>query len=244
MEEQRRQEEEARKLQKEEEKRRKQEAEERKKAAQEAALVGGRNFVIEKAQSGESTMDKFMNISKAKTEMSLNTSELASLKERTISDRVKPLSVGDMDYAALKAKAEELWKAIVNLETLKYDLVERAKRQDYDLKELNERQRQINSKKYAAQGLDPSACASRYPPKVQLVSKYERRIDRRTFAEKKSLYENERRADGGATDLHKPAAKKRDGWVKDKKAASGDVDEEEGEGEAVEAQEEEEESPW
>lgn len=34
---------------------------------------------------------------------------------------------------ALKKKANELWETIVHLETEKYDLEERSKRQDYDV---------------------------------------------------------------------------------------------------------------
>ena len=74
-----------------------------------------------------------MNISKAKTEMSLNTNELQALKLRTINERVKPLALDDLDNASLKAKAEELWKTIVVLETSKYDLAERSTRQEYDV---------------------------------------------------------------------------------------------------------------
>ena len=77
---------------------------------------------------------QFMNISKAKTEMSLNTGELEALKRKTVQDRVKPLSLEDLDNAGLKAKAEELWKTIVNLETSKYDLSERLQRQEYDVR--------------------------------------------------------------------------------------------------------------
>lgn len=74
-----------------------------------------------------------MNISKAKTEMGLNTGELEALKRRTIEDRVRPLSVSDMDFKSLQKKAEELWKQIVSLESAKYDLSERSKRQEYDV---------------------------------------------------------------------------------------------------------------
>ena len=38
-----------------------------------------------------------------------------------------------MDSDGLKAKASELWEVIVKLETEKYDLEERQKRQDYDV---------------------------------------------------------------------------------------------------------------
>ena len=74
-----------------------------------------------------------MNISKAKTEMSLNTGELEALKERTVGDRVKPLSLSGLDNAGLKQLAEQLWKQIIQIETSKYDLDERSKRQEYDV---------------------------------------------------------------------------------------------------------------
>ena len=38
-----------------------------------------------------------------------------------------------MDSDFLKAKASELWETIVRLETEKYDLEERQRRQDYDV---------------------------------------------------------------------------------------------------------------
>ena len=41
--------------------------------------------------------------------------------------------VSGMDSDGLKAKASELWEVIVKLETEKYDLEERQKRQDYDV---------------------------------------------------------------------------------------------------------------
>lgn len=79
-----------------------------------------------------------MHISQAKTEMGLNTNELEVLKRKTISDRVKPLSIDGLDNAGLKAKAEELWKQIIQVETAKYDLDERSKRQEYDVRNLRE----------------------------------------------------------------------------------------------------------
>ena len=81
----------------------------------------------------------------------------------------------DMDTDALKSKAKELWDLIVKLETERYDLEEKVRRQDYDvniniitqfspissklqffqLKELKERQRQQNKQKAIKLGLDP-----------------------------------------------------------------------------------------
>ena len=77
-----------------------------------------------------------------------------------------------MDSDDLKTKAKELWELIVKLETERYDLEERTRRQDYDvkknkirkssltlsslqLKELKERQRQQNKQKAIKLGLDP-----------------------------------------------------------------------------------------
>jgi hypothetical protein len=76
---------------------------------------------------------QFMNISKAKTEMSLNTGELEALKTKTVGERIKPLALSGMDAATLKSLADALWKQIIQIETAKYDLDERSKRQEYDV---------------------------------------------------------------------------------------------------------------
>ena len=47
--------------------------------------------------------------------------------------RVKALQTDGMNIDRLKAKAQEMWDQIVKLETEKYDLEERSKRQDYDV---------------------------------------------------------------------------------------------------------------
>uniref|UniRef100_A0A915MKC0 Uncharacterized protein n=1 Tax=Meloidogyne javanica TaxID=6303 RepID=A0A915MKC0_MELJA len=78
---------------------------------------------------------------------------------------------------------------ICKLEAEKYDLEKRLQTQEYDLKELNERQRQINRQKLQSKGMDPNSANSRYPPKVAIFSKYDRQIDRRNFNERKSLYD-------------------------------------------------------
>merc|ERR1711862_1047501 len=88
-----------------------------------------------------------------------------------------------------KSKAKELWDQIVKLETERYDLEERTRRQDYDLKELKERQRQQNKQKAIKLGLDPEALTCKYPPKIRMYSKYERRTDTRTYEDRRKLYE-------------------------------------------------------
>ena len=99
----------------------------------------------------------------------------------------------------------------------------------FQLKELNERQRQINHKRHVAQGaLDPSAPPSRFPPKVLLISKYERRTDRRTFAERKNLFEKDGKPEE-QKELVKPKGKVRADWLKNKdvmEKAQHDDDEE------------------
>ena len=59
--------------------------------------------------------------------------QLEEEKKISLSIRIKPLNVDEMDSDALMGKAKELWDTIVRLETEKYDLEERQKRQDYDV---------------------------------------------------------------------------------------------------------------
>merc|ERR1712121_457590 len=96
-------------------------------------------------------------------------------KKISLSIRIKPLDIAAMDHDQLSGKAGELWETIVRLETEKYDLEERQKRQDYDLKELKERQKQQLRQKAMKKGLDPEALTGKYPPKIRMYSKYERR---------------------------------------------------------------------
>merc|ERR1719154_588983 len=63
------------------------------------------------------------------------------------------------------------------------------KRQDYDLKELKERQKMQLRHKATKRGLEPEALTGKHPPKIQTASKFERRTDRRTYDDKKKLFE-------------------------------------------------------
>merc|ERR1712174_71962 len=125
----------------------------------------------------------------ARKEMTKTKEQLEEEKRISLSIRIKPLDVDAMDSDQLSAKAKELWETIVKLETEKYDLEERQKRQDYDLKELKERQKQQLRQKAMKKGLDPEALTGKYPPKIRMYSKYERRTDTRTYEERKKLYE-------------------------------------------------------
>lgn len=56
----------------------------------------------------------------------------------------------------LRTKATELWETIVKLETEKYDLEERQKRQDYDVSSYDSK----NTENYFAL-IEPSICDSK-----------------------------------------------------------------------------------
>lgn len=59
--------------------------------------------------------------------------QLEEEKKISLSFRIKPLDIDSLSVEKLRSKAQELWETIVRLETEKYDLEERQKRQDYDV---------------------------------------------------------------------------------------------------------------
>merc|ERR1719370_79594 len=73
--------------------------------------------------------------------------------------------------------------------TEKYDMEQKRARQDYDMKELKERQKQQLRSKALKRGLDIEALTGKHPPKIQVSSKFERRADSRTYDDKKNLFE-------------------------------------------------------
>ena len=73
------------------------------------------------------------NVQDARREMTKTKEQLEEEKKISLSIRIKPLDLDAMDHEQLQGKASELWETIVRLETEKYDLEERQKRQDYDV---------------------------------------------------------------------------------------------------------------
>lgn len=65
--------------------------------------------------------------------MSKTKEQLAEDKEIALSFRVKPLEIEGLSVDKLRQRAQQLWDQIVQLESDKYDLEERQKRQDYDV---------------------------------------------------------------------------------------------------------------
>jgi len=190
-EERRRQEDEARK-EKAEADRQKKEEEKRKRQQLMAGLQasGGPNFEIMKKDKQAEKFDKFGNIVKAKAEMGLTKEQQDEQKKRALSDLVKPIDTAGLDVAGLRTKIKDLHARITRLEGQKYDMEKRRDRQEYDLKELNERQRQISRNKAMKKGLNPDEVAnSPHPPKVPVASKYDRQIDRRSYHDRYTLFE-------------------------------------------------------
>jgi troponin T len=66
--------------------------------------------------------------------MTKSKEQLEEEKKISLSIRIKPLDLDGMGQDDLVSKANELWETIVRLETDKYDLEERQKRQDYDVR--------------------------------------------------------------------------------------------------------------
>merc|ERR1712027_246324 len=125
----------------------------------------------------------------ARKELSKTKEQLEEEKKIALSIRIKPLELEAMDSDEMKAKAEDLFKIIVQLETDKYDYEQRKLTQELDLKELKESQKAQLRAKALKKGLDPEALTGKYPPKIRMYSKYERRTDTRSYDDRKKMYE-------------------------------------------------------
>merc|ERR1712029_358108 len=68
--------------------------------------------------------------------------------------------------------AKRIWESIVTLETDKYDYEQRKLDQDYEMKELQERQKLQMRNKAIKKGLDPEAFCGAHPPRIHMFSKY------------------------------------------------------------------------
>jgi len=121
-------------------------------------------------------------------EVTKTKAQLEEEKKVCLSLRIKPIDLEGLETEQLKSKANELWETVIRLETEKYDLEERGKRQGHDLKVLNERQIQRLRLKAVRMGLHAEALTGKYPPKVRMYSNFERRTDIRTYEDKKGLF--------------------------------------------------------
>merc|ERR1719336_2805650 len=87
--------------------------------------------------------------------------------------RIKPLPLDEMDSDELRNKANQIWNNIVELETDKYDYEQHRLDQDYEFKELAERQKLQLRNKAIKKGLDPESFTQKHPPTIHMFSKYE-----------------------------------------------------------------------
>merc|ERR1711942_593894 len=185
--------EEEEKQRKEEAEKRAAEAEEKKKRLEEAEAKRQEMLEAQKAQKAEGAGGKKSTAggegNDHRREMTKTKEQLEEEKKIALSIRIKPLELEAMDSDEIKAKAEELFKIIIQLETDKYDYEQRKLTQELDLKELKERQKAQLRAKALKKGLDPEALTGKYPPKIRMYSKYERRTDTRSYDDRKKLYE-------------------------------------------------------
>merc|ERR1712032_635398 len=184
--------EEEEKMKKEEADRKAKEAEEKKKRLEEAEAKRQEMLDAQKAQKADAN-EKKKSVAggpgnDARKELS-KTKEQLEEKKIALSIRIKPLELEAMDSDEMKTKAEDLFKVIVQLETDKYDYEQRKLTQELDLKELKERQKAQLRAKALKKGLDPEALTGKYPPKIRMYSKYERRTDTRSYDDRKKMYE-------------------------------------------------------
>merc|ERR1719341_1064651 len=94
-----------------------------------------------------------------------------------------------MDSDELKQKAQKIFDTILQLETDKYDYEQRQLDQDYELKELAERQKLQQRNKAIKKGLDPESFTQKHPPTIHMFSPCGRRTDTRSYGDRKKLYE-------------------------------------------------------
>merc|ERR1711997_1197789 len=174
------------KLRKEEAEKKAKEAEEKKKRLEEAERKRQEMMAAQKEKGGKKQQAPALD---ARREMSKTKEQVEEEMKISLSIRIKPLNLDAMDSDGLKSKARNLWDTILTLETDKYDYEQRRLAQDYELKELKERQKIQLRNKAIKKGLDPEAFTGKHPPKIRMFSKYERRTDTRTYGDRKKLYE-------------------------------------------------------
>merc|ERR1712002_390646 len=172
------------KLRKEEADKRAAEAEEKKKRLEEAEAKRQEMLDAQKAdkeKAGGKKSAAGAEVKDAHKEMTKTKEQLEEEKKIALSIRIKPIDLSAMDSDEIKAKANELFNIIVQLETDKYDYEQKRVTQERDLQELKERQKAQLRQKALKKGLDPEALVGKYPPMIRMYSKYERRTDTRTY---------------------------------------------------------------
>merc|ERR1712105_41325 len=158
----------------------------KKKALEDAERKRQEMMAAQKEKGGKKSQAPAMD---ARKEMSKSKEQVEEEMKISLSIRIKPLAVDEMDSDELRNKCNQIWNTIVSLETDKYDYEQRQLDQDYEYKELAERQKLQLRNKAIKKGLDPESFTQKHPPTIHMFSKYERRTDTRTYGDRKKLYE-------------------------------------------------------
>merc|ERR1711970_611428 len=158
----------------------------KKKALEDAERKRQEMMAAQKEKGGKKSQAPAMD---ARKEMSKSKEQVEEEMKISLSIRIKPLALDEMDSDELKNKANQIWNTIVVLETDKYDYEQRQLDQDYEFKELAESQKLQLRNKAIKKGLDPESFTGAHPPTIHMFSKYERRTDTGTYGDRKKLYE-------------------------------------------------------
>merc|ERR1712179_599078 len=107
----------------------------------------------------------------ARKEMSKSKEQVEEEMKISLSIRIKPLDLDSMDSDELRNKCDQIFNTIQALETDKYDYEQRRLDQDYEFKELAERQKLQLRNKAIKKGLDPESFTGKHPPAIHMFSK-------------------------------------------------------------------------
>jgi len=151
---------------------------------------------------------KLTNIIKAKEDMNKSPEQLENEKREIIASRLVRLRLDGQTKDNLQRQAKNFNEILVDLYDIIYDLNEKHERQKYDMMELTKRAIQIEKGKSKTRksnivhtGLGGSVfpwltdTSVNAPGKISLFSRYERVTDRRSFANRRDLWESHKDED-------------------------------------------------